>query len=93
MRIPEWWRATPAAEGASLATPGNNPNTHRGIEPAIRSDARLAEVVHKAIADELRNAEYWWRATPDAEGASLATPGNVSLLTEVSSPRSALTIV
>jgi hypothetical protein len=41
----------------------------------------------------LRNAEYWWRATPDAEGASLATPANVSLLTEVSSPRSALTLV
>src|SRR4030088_710378 len=35
----------------------------------------------------------WWRATPDAEGASHATPGNVSLLTDVSSPRSALTLV
>ncbi|MEY2609135.1 MAG: hypothetical protein QOH31_7032 [Verrucomicrobiota bacterium] len=62
-------------------------------EPTIRSDARLAQIVHYAVADELRNAEYWWRATPDAEGASLATPANVSLLTEVSSPRSALTLV
>jgi hypothetical protein len=29
------------------------------------------------------------RATPDAEGASLATPGNVSLRAEESSPLSA----
>ena len=27
-------------------------------EPTIRSDARLAQIVHYAVADELRNAEY-----------------------------------
>jgi hypothetical protein len=38
--------------------------------------------------DEMRIADrgIWSRATPDAEGASLATPGNVSLLIEESSP-------
>ena len=55
-------------------------------------ETRKATLTQSPVAPLWRD-KHWWRATPDAEGASLATRGNVSLLTEVSSPRSALTIV
>jgi hypothetical protein len=44
-------------------------------------------------AREMRIPEYWWRAIPDAEGASLAMPGNGPWFSEVSSPRSSDLII
>src|ERR1700730_1137161 len=86
MRIAEWCRLRLIQEGAS-----------RRSEPsycAPRNRGRVRRRVHRGNGI-LRSckARIWnmsERATPDAEGASLATPGNDPGFAEVSSQRSSV---
>ena len=55
------WRkriTDPAVGGRVAGNTRKQSSVHRAIEPTIRSDARLAQILHYAVADELRNAEY-----------------------------------